>query len=205
MTNALERWAASGVVAFRLPSGLIVSGVWPSPSDLMRRGVVPWTLRNAVLQAAGKNLEDLTDDDVARNVEQRQRVAADFVRGLYDDETGEWESLRLAFDDLSSLPGEDIDALDIFVQLALGKSAEVAALEVNAMIEDMLGLVPAPVVPEEAGDTVDGWAEFRGEPAGGNGHGNGTGVADAPEHPAPGKRPMAGVSRRRRTGVTASP
>jgi hypothetical protein len=203
--TARDKWAASGLVAFRLPSGFIVSGVWPSFSDLTRRGVVPWALRRAVIENYGKKTEDLSEEDIQKNVEQRLRIASSFLRGLYDDETGEWEQLQVTFEELigGTFPGEDIETLDSFVVNASDSSPEQAALFVNATSEYILGLVDDKP-KEEAGD-VDALVEFRDEQRGGDGEPVGEDVAPTPIDAARAKRPKAGVPRRRRPRAAPEP
>jgi hypothetical protein len=199
------RWEASAIVSFRLPSGFIVSGIWPSLTDLARRGALPFELRKAVLLAAGKTGKKgskVTQDDESRTLEQRQRVTAYFVRGIYDDETGEWQRLRLTFEELTdgAFPGDDIETLDTFAFLAMSGNvtSEQAAAKVHEIVERNL-FGDAAVVEEEAGDTVDDLAAFRDKRRGGAPDGPGVDVAPAAERLPAGIDPAAGLPRRRRT------
>lgn len=198
------RWEASAIVSFRLPSGFIVSGIWPSMTDLARRGVLPFELRKAVLVAAGKAGKDVTQDDESQSLEQRQRITAFFIRGIYDDEMGEWQRLRLSFEELveGAFPGDDIETLDTFTFIALREAigAEQAALRVNEIVERNL-FGDAAVVSEEAGDTVDSLAAFRGKRRGRNGHAAGADVAPAAQLAAADREPTPRLPRGRRAGA----
>ena len=195
-----QRWETSGRLAFRLPSGFIVIGTWPSITDLARRGVLPFRLRAAILESAGKPLGEVTQDDISARLEQRQRVAAAFVRSIFDDETGQEEPTTLSFDELvdGGLPGDDVEALDTFVTLALAGDAGTAALRVNEIVERNL-FDDAAAVEEAAGDSLEDLATFRDERRGAGRDPERADLADAPEPAAADQQPAARVSRRRRT------
>lgn len=170
---------------------------------------MPWTLRKAVIEKYGTDAEDLTDEEVQRNVELRLRLAAHFIRGIFDDETGEWEAVTLTFEEMTGeLPGDDIEALDTFVYMANETSPQSAALLVNATSEVVLGLIdtPPPTEPqEEAGDTVDGWSEFRDEPGSGDADAERGDVAPTPIGAARNRKPADRVSGGRRARTPAAP
>jgi hypothetical protein len=206
--TARERWAAAGITAFRLPSGFIVSGVWPSFTELTSRGVLPWPLRRAVLEHTGAKLDELTEEQIQQNIEQRLRVAASFVRQLLDDETGEWEPMTLTYDELSdgSLPGDDVEALDTFVAMGGLIGPEAAAWALHLESEIALGLRDRDDIspaPEESG--VASLTDFREERGSEDAGRDGEGVEPAPVADARPNRSARRTDARRRPRAEAAP
>lgn len=187
-------------------------GVWPSISDLVRRGVVPWVLRRAVMDAFGKKSEDLTFEDVAANTEQRLRIAASFIRAMLDDESEdwEWEPLEVSFERLTSgdFPGDDVEALDGFVFLASTEySPEEAARLTTQSSEVELGLFRIEDFRKrrEPAEAVSNWTQFRDGDRGSDGDTDGAGVEPAPLAVVADHRPKARTGTRRRASSKAEP
>lgn len=203
--NVKEQWAAAGRTTLLLPSGFRVRGVLPSPTEVIRRKLVPWQLRQAVQSMGGKKMSQLTEDQHAELVEARRWQASAFVQQIAlpgsEGEDG-WEDVHLSVEDLGNLPPDDIEALDDLIMGVKTADMITAESEVRLGLRDKESAER--VAQEEAGDTVDGWAEFRGgERRTGD---SAAGGAVEPEAVEPAAHPKSarGAGRGRRSGAAAA-
>jgi hypothetical protein len=204
MTTVKELWAASAVQTVVLPSGFRVRGVMPSPSEVVRRKIVPQALRRQVVALAPKLMSELDENEHAALVDARRYQTAAFVREMAPpgttDEDG-WEPVTLSVEDLSGMPPADIEALDDLIMgvatAAMLTAASEAALGIGSP-DDL-----AAVRNREAGDTVDGWAEFRDDGRGADPSAAGADVANPAVRTDRGPKSAGRARPRRRAGATA--
>lgn len=157
-----DAWAEAGRITVTLPSGFRVRGVLPSPSEVIRLKIVPQTLRREILGFESKMMNELSEDEHAAIVDGRRYQAAAFIRAMAPPgTTGDdgWEPVTLTKDELADMPPGDVEALDDLI----GGYATAEMITVRS--EVVLGLREAAdlvaVKQREAGDTVDGWRDFR--------------------------------------------
>jgi hypothetical protein len=201
-----EQWEAAGRITVLLPSGFRVRGVMPSPTEIVRRRIVPWALRQATAAMGGSKMSDLSEDQHAQLVEARRFQLAAFLREIAAPGTeGDdgFEAVEFTVDELGALPPNDLEALD---DLIMGiKTAE----QINAQSALRLGMLDREsaerIQQEEEGDTPDGWAGFR-EESGGSGAGDPVGAVE-PEAEQHAARPASTTPRAaagRRSGAAAA-
>jgi hypothetical protein len=182
---ALSSWAARGLREVLLPSGTEVRIRLPEAATLIRTGSLPSDLLAVASRFAtvGVQLEESSPEERLTFLELTRHLVADALRQVKDD-AGAWVDVHLAPADLDALelPPDDLRMLELVAQRRA--TPEVATASSRALIaqraaeslynEADLERVkddPEPdpvalVAGEEAGDTVDGWAPFRGESEG---------------------------------------
>lgn len=196
-----DQWRTAGLTTVTLPSGFRVRGTMPNPSEVIRRKIVPQALRMAVIQSTGggRMLSDLNEDEHAALVDARRYQAAAFIREMAaPGTTGDdgWEPVVVTKDDLEVMPPADVEALDDLI------GGYRTANGITIQSERALGIVDDAAVDAveqaEAGDTVDGWRDFRvvtgGDGVGADGADVAPTAVDDARHPEPVDR----VPRRRR-------
>ena len=189
MATAKELLLQAGQTEFLLPSGFRVRGVMPSPTEVIRRKLIPWQLRRAINSiGTGRKMSELSEDEHANLVEGRRYQAAALIKELQAPGSDEWEPVSFSIEELATLPPDDLEALD---DLIMGiRTAEM----ITADSEVRLGLRDKEsaerVAAEEAGDTVDGWADFRGERSGAGAGGAGGALGDEADGAAAGADPQ---------------
>ncbi len=206
MSKALDRWARIGLQEVELPSGIKVRGVLPNAVDLATRGLLPGYLRNVVfsLASAGEvKFSELSDDEADRFRSLLRHMGARFVREV-QGEDGEWEPVELTGDELDSgtFPREDIAALEVIAGRQRTPEQVTAVSQFSrGLLEDEAVLA---ITEKEAGDTVNGWAEFRDDGSRpGTEQDSGTVQPTSLDH-AGDKRPRRRASRGRGDGAAAT-
>lgn len=182
---ALSSWAARGLRDVLLPSGTEVRIRLPEAATLIRTGSLPTELLGIASRfvTVGVKLEDATPEERLEVMELTRHLVADAVRQV-KGEDGAWADVHLTQADLDvlELPADDLRMLELVAQRRA--SPEVATASSRALMaqraaerlyseadlertQDQPEADPVVLVAdEEAGDTVDGWAPFRGEPSG---------------------------------------
>ena len=196
MGGALKAWEAAGQTTVLLPSGFSVRGVLPSPTEIIRRKLVPWQLRQAVQGMGGRKMSDLSEEQHAQLVEARRYQVAAFIRELAAPGTEEFEPVELTVDDLAKMPPADTEALD---DLMMGiATAEMITTRSKVALGMMDAESAERVAAEEEGATVGGWTEFHAELGGDTAGQAGGAVGTASEQPARSDEPADSVPAGRR-------
>lgn len=162
--SILGEWKAAGLETVLLPSGFRARGVKPSPTEVIRRRIVPYQLRAAVNSMGGRKMSDLSEVEHGQLVEARRYQLAAFIRemappGTEGDEG--WEKVELTVDDLADLPPLDLEALD---DLIMGLATAEMVTERSMLALGLLDKESAERIEKEQQEaSVSGWAEFRDE------------------------------------------
>jgi len=182
---ALSSWAARGLRDVLLPSGTEVRIRLPEAATLIRTGSLPTELLGVASRFAtvGVQLEEATPEERLAFLEMTRYLVADALRQVKGDD-GAWVDVHLTPADLDALelPPDDLRMLELVAQrratpevatassraLMAQRAAErlYSAADIDALPDDPEADPVALVASEEAGDTVDGWAPFRGESEG---------------------------------------
>lgn len=193
--DALSRWAAKGDREVTLPTGTRVKVRVPPVEQLIRDKGMPTELRGMVLQFAttGFDTEKLDAEGLEHLLTLQALLASRTIRALWNDETEQWDEVRLTPDQLDELglPSEDLTAIE---HIAL-RRATPNQITVHAKRD--LGLV-APeeaevVQQEEAGGTVDAFGPFRDQSGGAGAGAAGAAVGAAAQRDAGHSGPGAGA------------
>jgi hypothetical protein len=159
-----ELWETAGLTTVLLPSGFQARGTMPSPTEIVRRKIVPWQLRQAIVGLMGKTMGELTELEHAQLVEGRRYQVSAFVREMAPPGSAEFEPIQLTVDELSRMPPGDVEALDDLI-MGIATAAMITARSRVALGE--LDKESAErIEQEEAEGTVDGWTDFRDESGG---------------------------------------
>lgn len=173
-SDALQQWRAAALREVELPTGTRVQVRVPDAQALVRGNVIPGELREIALKFAtsGIELEKLTEEQILGFIAFTHQLVARGLRGLW---TGDgWQPLDLTAEALDALelPEEDLEALThIVLRRTTVNQVTAASRADRGLISDD---VAQQVAADEAGDTVPGWASFRGQ-SGGAGDGAGSG------------------------------
>lgn len=183
-SEALSAWASRGLRDVLLPSGTEVRIRLPEAATLIRTGTLPTELLSvaAAFITTGVRLEEAGPEERLRFNDLVRHLVADALRQVRRED-GTWEDVRLAPADLDALelPPDDLRMLELVAQRRTspevatassrvliarrGVEAAYSASDLEGMDDDEPAAL-ATVTDGEAGDTVDGWAPFPGEPAG---------------------------------------
>lgn len=121
MSIADPRLAAAlnaGVDTTTLPkSGMQVRGIRPTPTDLVRRNLVPTDLmvRLVAMDPKQGGVPPSRDEQVSTSLDYEERAACAFVRAYRFDDDEDWHPLTLSFEDFEQLDPDDREYLRDFV------------------------------------------------------------------------------------------
>jgi hypothetical protein len=169
----------------------------PDAEVIIRGDAMPAELMSIARKFASRiiDTDELDEDEMLRFVDFTRELAALTVRAVrLDGADSEWQEVKLHGADLDDFEPEDIEQLRM---IALRRSTAATVTARTRALDGAISALEASVVAErEAGATVDGYREFRGEREGAEPGADGPDVRSEPEQDVPGARgPRAGGRR----------
>jgi hypothetical protein len=159
---ALTAWAARAVHETLLPSGQWIRFRIPPADLLLRRGALPEDLLPIAQRFVGTGVEPqkLMPEEVADFISIARHLSAWSVVAVMDD-AGAYQPVDMTADEVQVLSVDDQTALR---SLALRQDTPAAlTARVRRALGQLSAAAAARIEEEEAGATVTGYADFRGQ------------------------------------------